>query len=128
MSRLWWNLFSLWVGLTWTASAFAAEELKDLLDRLLAVPTIQTLYQMTPAGTCTPFLTIDIKQWGYPTGLTFTPDGKTMLIGTAQPATGDPAGPPKSMSANRGEVSLRGAGSDEAISVFGAEIASLRSQ
>ena len=42
MSRLWWSLFSLWAGLTWASSAFAAEELKELLDRLLALPTIQT--------------------------------------------------------------------------------------
>lgn len=61
----------------------------------ITAATNQTLYQMTPDGNCTPFVSIDILRWGYPTGLSFTPDGKTMLVGIAQPATGDPAGPPK---------------------------------
>ena len=61
----------------------------------ITAATNQTLYAMTPDGACSPFVSIDIQKWGYPTGLTFTPDGKTMLVGTAQPATGDPAGPPK---------------------------------
>ena len=42
MPRLWRNVIWLWVGLICVAPAFAAEELKQLLDRLLAVPTIQT--------------------------------------------------------------------------------------
>ena len=42
MAWLRWNAFSLLVSLTWGAPAFAAEELKQLLDRLLATPTIQT--------------------------------------------------------------------------------------
>jgi len=40
MPRLWRILFSLWVGLSWASPAFATEELKELLDRLLAAPTI----------------------------------------------------------------------------------------
>lgn len=58
--------------------------------------TNQTLYHVTPDGVCAPFVSIDMQRWGYPTGLTFSPDGKTMLVGTARPASGDPAGPPKS--------------------------------
>jgi len=42
MSRFWWNVLSLWVSLMWVTPTFAAEELKQLLDRLLAVPTLQT--------------------------------------------------------------------------------------
>lgn len=61
----------------------------------ITAATNQTLYRMTPDGTCAPFASIDIKRWGYPTGLAFTPDGKTMLVGVAQPGTDDPAGPPK---------------------------------
>jgi hypothetical protein len=61
----------------------------------ITAATNQTLYHLTLDGECTPFMTIDIQRWGYPTSLTFTPDGKTMLVGTAQPASGDPAGPPK---------------------------------
>jgi hypothetical protein len=61
----------------------------------ITAATNQTLYQLTSDGACTPFVSIDIQRWRYPTGLTFTPDGKTMLVGTAQPETNDPAGPPK---------------------------------
>jgi DNA-binding beta-propeller fold protein YncE len=46
-------------------------------------------------GECAPFVTIDVRRWRYPTGLAFSPDGKTMLVGTTQPASEDPAGPPK---------------------------------
>lgn len=61
----------------------------------ITAATNQTLYTLTPDGSCSPFVSIDLQKWGYPTGLTFTPDGKTMLVGTAHPATGNPAGPPK---------------------------------
>jgi len=44
---------------------------------------------------CRDVVSIDFQKWGYLTGLTFTPDGKTMFVETAQPATGDPTGPPK---------------------------------
>ena len=41
---------------------------------------------------CRDVVSIDFQKWGYLTGLTFTPDGKTMFVETAQPATGDPTG------------------------------------
>lgn len=79
----------------------------------ITAATNQTLYFMTPDGKCTPFVTMDIKKWGYPTGLTFTPDGKTMLVGTAQPATGDPAGPPKKGAGKVLRVSAEGVVAEE---------------
>ena len=45
-----------------------------------------TLYQVTPDGVCKPFVTIDLAKWGSPRGIGFTPDGKTMLLGSAAPA------------------------------------------
>lgn len=45
-----------------------------------------TIYQVTPDGACTPFVTIDLKKWGSPRGIGFMPDGKTMLLGIAHPA------------------------------------------
>ena len=45
-----------------------------------------TLYQVTPDGTCKPFVTIDLQKWGSPRGISFTPDGKMMLLGAATPA------------------------------------------
>ncbi len=56
----------------------------------------QTVYTLTPDGKCAPFADIDITRFGYPTGIGFSADGQSLLIGTAQPATSDPAGPPKS--------------------------------
>ncbi len=44
-----------------------------------------TLYQITPDGGCKPFMTIDLAKWGSPRGISFTPDGKTMLLGSAAP-------------------------------------------
>ena len=61
----------------------------------ITAATNQTVYVMSADGRCAPFAAIDIQRWGYPTGLGFTPDGQTMLVGTAQPATADPAGPPQ---------------------------------
>ena len=79
----------------------------------ITAATNQTLYTMAPDGTCTPFVTIDIQKWGYPTGLTFTPDGRTMLVGTAQPETNDPAGPPKRGAGKILRVSPEGVVADE---------------
>lgn len=50
-----------------------------------------TLYQVTPDGACKPFITIDLEKWGSPRGIGFTPDGKTMLLGSAAPAPGNRA-------------------------------------
>lgn len=61
----------------------------------ITTATNQTVYTMTADGHCAPFAAIDLQRFGYPTGIGFTPDGMTLLIGTAQPATADPAGPPK---------------------------------
>jgi hypothetical protein len=79
----------------------------------ITAATNQTLYVLTPDGTCRPFASIDIQRWGYPTGLTFTPDGKTLLMGTAQPKTNDPAGPPKRGAGKIVRVSPEGVVADE---------------
>jgi len=79
----------------------------------ITAATNQTLYQVTPEGKCEPFAMIDMQKWGYPTGLTFTPDGKTMLVGTAQPETNDPAGPPKRGAGKIVRVSPAGVVADE---------------
>ena len=79
----------------------------------ITAATNQTLYQLTPDGTCAPFLTLDFQRWGYPTGLAFSLDGKSMLVGTAQPATGDPAGPPKKGAGKILRVSADGTVADE---------------
>jgi hypothetical protein len=42
MSQLWRSLLGVWVSFTWAVPICAAEEIEQLLDRLLAVPTIQT--------------------------------------------------------------------------------------
>ncbi|MFT4563524.1 MAG: hypothetical protein ACI9BW_003280 [Gammaproteobacteria bacterium] len=42
-----------------------------------------TIYTVTPEDECTPLATIDLQRWGSPRGISFTPDGKTMLIGAA---------------------------------------------
>ncbi len=81
----------------------------------ITAATNQTLYTMSPDGTCTPFVSIDMQRWGYPTGLTFTPDGKTMLVGTAQPETSDPAGPPKRGAGKILRLSPEGAVADEPL-------------
>ena len=47
MSRFRWNVLSLWVALAWAGPTFAAEELKQLLDRLLTAPTIETTLGFT---------------------------------------------------------------------------------
>ena len=44
-----------------------------------------TLYQVTPTGACTPFVTIDLEKWGSPRGIGFSQDGQTMLLGSAAP-------------------------------------------
>ena len=79
----------------------------------ITAATNHTLYQMTPDGVCVPFVTIDVQRWGYPTGLTFAPDGKTMLVGSAHPASGDPAGPPKSGAGSILHVSPDGTVADQ---------------
>ena len=50
-----------------------------------------TIYQVTPDGVCKPFITIDLAKWGSPRGIAFTPDGKTMLLGSAMPMPGNRA-------------------------------------
>ncbi len=79
----------------------------------ITAATNQTVYVMSADGHCAPFATIDMQRWGYPTGLAFTPDGQTLLIGTAQPATHDPAGPPKHGAGKILRVSASGVVADE---------------
>lgn len=45
-----------------------------------------SIYQVTPDDACKLFATIDLDQWGSPRGIAFTPDGKTMLIGSVTPS------------------------------------------
>lgn len=45
-----------------------------------------SIYQVTPDDGCKPFTTIDLNKWGSPRGIGFTPDGKTMLIGSVTPS------------------------------------------
>ena len=52
-----------------------------------------TIYQMTPDGTCTPFITFDGKPWGSPTGFTFSADGKSMFVAVTQGSLLEPAIP-----------------------------------
>ena len=39
-----------------------------------------TIYRTTADGQCTPFVTFDNERFGAPLGLTFAPDGQTMLV------------------------------------------------
>lgn len=45
-----------------------------------------SIYEVTPDGACKPFVILDIDKWGSPRGIAFTPDGKTMLIGSVTPS------------------------------------------
>lgn len=45
-----------------------------------------TIYQVTPDNKCAPFVTIDLAKQGSPRGISFTPDGQAMLVGSASPA------------------------------------------
>lgn len=45
-----------------------------------------TLYTVTPDGVCKPFMTLDLAKVGSPRGISFTADGKTMLLGVAAPS------------------------------------------
>ncbi|MFT4583285.1 MAG: hypothetical protein ACI915_003265 [Gammaproteobacteria bacterium] len=42
-----------------------------------------TIYTVTPDDECLPLATIDLQRWGSPRGISFTPDGQTMLVGAA---------------------------------------------
>jgi hypothetical protein len=42
-----------------------------------------TIYTVTPDDQCLPLATIDLQRWGSPRGISFTPDGQTMLVGAA---------------------------------------------
>jgi hypothetical protein len=48
-----------------------------------------TVYQVTPDGTCTPFITFDGKRFSRPLGLAFTPDAKTMLVSGIVPTASE---------------------------------------
>lgn len=50
-----------------------------------------TIYQVTPDGVCTPFVTFDGHRFAAPAGLGFALDGKTMLVTVSQ---GDIVGTP----------------------------------
>lgn len=41
-----------------------------------------TIYQATPDGHCAPFVTFDGPTWGMPVALTFSPDGRYMVVTT----------------------------------------------
>src|SRR4029453_15981094 len=47
MSRLWWKVFCVVLALGWTVPSFAADELKQLLQQLMAVPKIETAAGVT---------------------------------------------------------------------------------
>lgn len=79
----------------------------------ITAATNHTLYQVTPDGVCAPFMTLDVQRRGYPTGMTFSPDGKTMLVGATLPAVGDPAGTPKSKGGSIVRVSPDGKVAEE---------------
>ena len=68
---------------------------------------------------CRDVVSIDFQKWGYLTGLTFTPDGKTMFVETAQPATDDPTGPPKKGAGKILRVSADGVVAEELPVVTG---------
>ena len=49
--------------------------------KLYASTTLNhTIYQVTPAGTCTPFVTFDAQRHGSPLYLRFTPDGTALYV------------------------------------------------
>lgn len=49
-----------------------------------------TIYQMTADGRCTAFVNFDAEQWAGPSGITFTPDGREMLVSVARGSSFDP--------------------------------------
>ena len=50
-------------------------------NRFFAVTLFNnTIYQLTPDGKCTPFVTLDGKPWGAPGGLAFSADGQRLLV------------------------------------------------
>ncbi len=53
-----------------------------------------TIYQVTPAGDCAPLVRLDLERWGSPRGIAFTPDGQTMLLGSARQDPETPNLPP----------------------------------
>ena len=49
--------------------------------KLYASTTLnQTIYQITPDGTCAPFVTFDAEEQGSPLYLRFTPDGQSLFV------------------------------------------------
>lgn len=50
-----------------------------------------TIYQATPDGKCTPFVTFDAQWFGFPFGLTFAANGKNMLVTVTRSDLLDPA-------------------------------------
>ena len=61
----------------------------------ITAATNNTLYQVSPGGECVPFFTLDRERWGSPRGIAFTPDGETMLLGTARQSTEQLNAPPE---------------------------------
>ena len=50
-------------------------------NRFFAVTLFNnTIYQLTPDGKCSPFVTLDGKPWGAPGGLAFSADGQRLLV------------------------------------------------
>jgi hypothetical protein len=51
--------------------------------RFFAITTMNgTIYQVTPDGRCTPFVTFDREKWGSPQGMIFSQDGRHMFVAT----------------------------------------------
>lgn len=59
-------------------------------DRFFAATLFNnTIYQLTPDGSCTPFVTLDGKPWGSPGGLAFSADGQRLLVSVTKGDTLD---------------------------------------
>ena len=69
-----------------------------------------SIYQVTPDDACKFFETIDLEKWGSPRGITFTADGKTMLLGSVTPS---PANRAKTVEGGGRILRMRSSGSFE---------------
>jgi len=56
-------------------------------NRLFVITILNNaIYEVTPAGQCTPFVVFDGERYSAPTLMTFTPDGQHMLVTVSQGA------------------------------------------
>jgi len=68
----------------WGIEARFGPERSAFAGKFFAVTIMNnTVYQATPDGRCTPFVTFDQQKWGKPSGLTFSLDGQHMLVSTS---------------------------------------------